>query len=199
MNFFWDSLCEEDLSDHDASKWKEVWVLVYRNSFYYWDSSGCTADLHVHRHWCSWNLRKLSINNARPLYYIPQRAPRRWPKNDVSKWALLYFWGPMVFENVSFMGPLKYKSTSKSPWMVGSFCNMNVSCTLRLLSRLLTGPVIAAVKHSILLMRPEAATALPVACPHMGQHGQFGLSQGRPQAVQWLLHVSWESWDKCCV
>ena len=38
-----------------------------------------------------------------------------------------------------------------------------------------------------LLMRGEAATALPVACPHMGQHGQFGQSQGRPQAVQWLL------------
>ena len=40
---------------------------------------------------------------------------------------------------------------------------------------------------SFLLMSVEAATALPVACPHMGQHGQFGQRQGRPQAVQWLL------------
>ena len=46
---------------------------------------------------------------------------------------------------------------------------------------------LAAVKHNILLLRHEAATALPVACPHMGQHGQFGQSQGRPQGVQWLL------------
>ena len=44
-----------------------------------------------------------------------------------------------------------------------------------------------------LLMRGEAATALPMACLDSAHADPC---EGRPQAVQWLLHVSGE---ECCV
>ena len=56
--------------------------------------------------------------------------------------------------------------------------------------------LLAAVKQNILLLIHESATALPVAYLDSAQTAQAGPCEGRPQAVQWLLHVSGE---ECCV